>query len=131
MLRVASDTRLPVSDSFVAIPRYVYSVLPVQSGMAGGIVSDHQHDAYSDHDHGGHDHHGHDHVAHHRMMIRDFRRRFYFTLILTLPVLAMAPIIQNALGYSLFLFRFVLPGVRASYSDFHLWRVALPVGARQ
>ena len=46
----------------------------------------------------GHDHHaavhGHDHGA----MIADFRRRFWVSLALTLPVLALSPIIQRLLG---------------------------------
>jgi len=33
-------------------------------------------------------------------MIRDFRKRFYVTLVLTIPVLALAPIIQRALGFT-------------------------------
>ena len=41
------------------------------------------------------------HQQHHRMMIRDFRRRFFVTVILTLPVLALAGIVQDALGFSL------------------------------
>jgi len=32
------------------------------------------------------------------MMIRDFRRRFYITLVLSLPVLALSPLIQQFLG---------------------------------
>jgi Cu2+-exporting ATPase len=46
----------------------------------------------------GHEHHaaahGHDHGA----MIADFRRRFWVSLALTLPVLALSPIIQQLLG---------------------------------
>src|SRR5712691_10988367 len=49
----------------------------------------------------GHEHHpaghGHDHGA----MIADFRRRFWVSLALTLPVLAMSPIIQRLLGVEL------------------------------
>jgi Cu2+-exporting ATPase len=52
---------------------------------------------------GGHE--GHDHNEHHRMMIRDFRRRFYITVVLSVPVLALADLIQQALGY-----RFTFPG---------------------
>ena len=37
---------------------------------------------------------GHDHGA----MIADFRRRFWFSLILTLPILALSPAIQGFLG---------------------------------
>ncbi|MGM0432129.1 MAG: copper-translocating P-type ATPase [Spirochaetota bacterium] len=62
----------------------------------------------------GHEEHkGHDHNEHHRMMIRDFRRRFYITVVLSLPVLALAELIQEALGYS-----FTFPG--ASYVVFAL-----------
>jgi len=39
------------------------------------------------------------HAAHdHRGMIADFRRRFWISLLLTLPVLALSPMIQHALG---------------------------------
>jgi len=44
---------------------------------------------------------GQSHTEHHRMMIRDFRRRFFVTIVLTLPVLALSPLIQEFLGYSL------------------------------
>ena len=49
----------------------------------------------------GQSHSGHDHSEHHRMMIRDFRKRFYITLILTLPVLVLSPLIQEFLGFAL------------------------------
>jgi len=45
-------------------------------------------------------HQEHDHNAHHRMMIQDFKKRFYITLVLTLPVLALSPLIQQFLGFS-------------------------------
>ena len=38
---------------------------------------------------------GHDH---HKMMIDDFRKRFYITLLLTLPIMLLSPMIQHALG---------------------------------
>jgi len=34
------------------------------------------------------------------MMIRDFRRRFYVSIVLTLPVLALSPLIQQFFGFS-------------------------------
>lgn len=46
--------------------------------------------------HEGHDQHGHH--DHHRMMIDDFRRRFWVSLGLMLPVLILAPMIQGFLG---------------------------------
>tara|TARA_B100000614_G_scaffold258842_1_gene282118 strand:+ start:422 stop:2413 length:1992 start_codon:yes stop_codon:yes gene_type:complete len=50
-----------------------------------------------------HDHH--DHNEHHRMMIRDFKTRFYITLVLTVPVLALSDLIQSFFGFS-----FSIPG---------------------
>ena len=38
---------------------------------------------------------GHDH---HKMMIRDFKRRFFITLILTVPIMLLSPMIQHWLG---------------------------------
>ncbi len=57
---------------------------------------------HKDMDHQDHEQNtGHlDHNAHHRMMIKDFKRRFYITLLLTLPILALAPLIQQFLGFS-------------------------------
>ena len=61
--------------------------------------------------HPEHDHQ--DHTQHHRMMIRDFRRRFFVSLVLTVPVLALSPLIQSFIGFS-----FGFPG--ASYLVFGL-----------
>ncbi|MFO7731938.1 MAG: copper-translocating P-type ATPase [Spirochaetia bacterium] len=46
-------------------------------------------------------HEHHDHTQHHRMMIRDFRKRFYITIVLSIPVLALSELIQQFLGFSL------------------------------
>jgi len=57
-----------------------------------------------EHDHNHKDQsHGeehHDHTEHHRMMIRDFRRRFYVSVVLMIPVLALSPLIQQFLGFA-------------------------------
>lgn len=42
--------------------------------------------------------HGHDHRSHHAHMVADFRKRFWVSLILTVPVLALSPMIQDLLG---------------------------------
>ncbi len=67
-------------------------------------------DKYKDHqdskdddqhsNHGGHEkHEGHGgHHDHHSMMIEDFKRRFFFSLILTVPILILSPMIQNFIG---------------------------------
>ena len=65
--------------------------------------------------HAGHEHHGHmehehmDHGGHgaschggshadHAMMVGDYKKRFWFCALLTLPVLALSPMIQQFLG---------------------------------
>jgi Cu2+-exporting ATPase len=45
-----------------------------------------------------HDHSHHNHSEHHQHMLEDFRKRFYISLILTLPVLVLSPMIQGWLG---------------------------------
>ena len=45
---------------------------------------------------------GHDH---HQMMIADFKKRFWVTLVLTVPILIFSPMIQTFFGYE-----FLLPG---------------------
>ena len=47
---------------------------------------------------GGHNDGHHTHHDHHAHMVADFRRRFWICLVLTIPVLALAPLIQQVLG---------------------------------
>ncbi|MDA3883125.1 MAG: copper-translocating P-type ATPase [Bacteroidales bacterium] len=60
------------------------------------------HDSHSHHE--NHNHGSHNHSGHHAMMIKDFRKRFWVSLILTLPILVLSPMIQSIMGYSLELF---------------------------
>jgi Cu2+-exporting ATPase len=53
--------------------------------------AEHQMDSNKNHDE-------HNHHDHHRMMIEDFKRRFWVSLFLTFPVLLLSPMIQSALG---------------------------------
>jgi Cu2+-exporting ATPase len=46
----------------------------------------------------GHPASGPGHHDHHAMMIADFRRRFWVSVILTVPILALSPLIQKLLG---------------------------------
>ncbi len=43
-------------------------------------------------------HKGHDHHNHHKKMVEDFKKRFWISLVVTIPVLVLSPLIQNALG---------------------------------
>lgn len=45
------------------------------------------------HDHEKQD--SHDHQNHHEMMIEDFKRRFFISLIVTIPILILSPIVQG------------------------------------
>lgn len=55
----------------------------------------HQHPS-ADSSKAGHEHHGHE--DHHKHMAADFRRRFWISVVLTLPVLVLSPMIQAFSG---------------------------------
>ena len=60
---------------------------------------EHDHGDHSDHrnhDHGGHEKHSH--REHHKMMVKDFKFRFWWVLALTIPILALSPMIQEFMG---------------------------------
>jgi Cu2+-exporting ATPase len=83
--------------------------------------SEHTHNDHThqqNHEHTQHHHHeqsSHDHSSHHAMMIRDFRKRFWVSLIMTFPILVLSPMIQNVLGYEISLrhIEYVLFGLSA------------------
>src|SRR5699024_10176125 len=70
-------------------------------------MTDHQSHEHSQHDHadhgshGGHGHGGghggHDH-HNHGDMVEDFKKRFYISLIVTIPILILSPMIQGVNG---------------------------------
>lgn len=63
-------------------------------------MNDHSGD--NEHTKDGKDKHGsHEHTDHHAMMIRDFRKRFWISLAMTVPVLILSPLVQDIIGYSL------------------------------
>jgi len=78
--------------------------------------------------------HGHDH---HAMMINDFKRRFFITLILTIPIMLLSPMIQHWLGvdwkftgssYILFVLSTIVyvyggwPFLKGWYQEMKSWR---------
>ncbi len=70
-----------------------------------GHEGHHSHDNHHDHEnhkenhgHGDHGHAGHSHHDHHKMMVEDFKYRFWWVLGLTIPILALSPMIQEFLG---------------------------------
>ncbi|ELR72496.1 Lead, cadmium, zinc and mercury transporting ATPase [Fulvivirga imtechensis AK7] len=56
----------------------------------------HVHDKHADRQSSHHGHHGH-----HAHMIEDFKKRFWISLLLTLPVLALSEMIQHWLGFTI------------------------------
>jgi len=59
---------------------------------------EHNHQAGNEHKNHGHQHKG-DHEHHdHSHMIEDYKRRFWISLILTIPILLLSPMIQKFLG---------------------------------
>ncbi len=66
---------------------------------------DDRHHAHTSRAHAGHSHgdnpsHGHMGHDHHRMMIADFKKRFWVSLVLTIPILLLSPMIQHWMGVS-------------------------------
>jgi Cu2+-exporting ATPase len=62
--------------------------------------SHHDHPDHSNHkmsDNKKHDHSGHDHSAHQGHMIEDFKKRFWISLFITIPILLLSPMIQHFL----------------------------------
>ncbi|MFH1895840.1 MAG: copper-translocating P-type ATPase [archaeon] len=43
----------------------------------------------------------HDHSDHHKMMMADFKKRFIVSIVLTVPILALSPLVQEFLGISI------------------------------
>ncbi len=73
-------------------------------------MSEHKHDSshHESPDHSGHgdnhqNHSGHDehkgHANHHQHMIADFRKRFWISLAVSIPILFLSPLIQEFLGF--------------------------------
>ena len=59
------------------------------------------HEGHSGHEgHSSHEGHGsHEgHANHHEQMVADYRKRFWVSLIITIPILALSPMIQKLLG---------------------------------
>ncbi|SDM81967.1 heavy metal translocating P-type ATPase [Sediminibacillus halophilus] len=58
------------------------------------------HDHHENQDHGGHGDTSYDHHGHHDHgdMVNDFKKRFYTSLIVTIPILILSPMLQHFIG---------------------------------
>jgi len=61
---------------------------------------DHKQETTEHTSHGGMDHERMDHGGHHASMVKDFQKRFIVSIILTVPVLILSPMMQEFLGFS-------------------------------
>ncbi len=75
---------------------------PGKCTMDGAVLVEVGESHGENHNHeSNHDSHGeHDHHDHHKMMMMDFKKRFFVSTIVTIPVLLLSPLIQNLLGFS-------------------------------
>ena len=85
--------------------------------------AEHNHSARKNTSHEAHKNGLKDHSGHHGVMIKEFRRRFWLSLIFTLPILILSPMIQDLLG-----FRFTLLGAPDKYILFALSTVVFFYG---
>lgn len=64
----------------------------------------HREHEHHEHAHNYHDHHNHSgheggHAGHHEHMIKDFKKRFWISLVLALPITYLSPMIQTIFNY--------------------------------
>lgn len=67
------------------------------TGREGRAAHEHRSAEVAQHDHRGH-------ISHHATMVADFRRRFWVSLLLTVPILLLSHPIQKLLGLEEFLY---------------------------
>ncbi|MCM4158490.1 cadmium-translocating P-type ATPase [Antarcticibacterium flavum] len=100
-----SNEKLPAKKDAVKAEKEFKENLAEKTKHGHDKAMDHyDHDDQKDHSghEPGHGQMGHDH---HKMMIADFRKRFWVTLVLTIPILFFSQMIQDFFGYE-----FLLPG---------------------
>src|SRR5690554_127846 len=59
---------------------------------------EHEHHHHQENDHKGHNKKHEDHSNHHAHMAQDFLKRFWVSLALSVPIIALSPMIQGFLG---------------------------------
>ena len=56
------------------------------------------HSQHDDHSHHDQTKHGESHHDHHAMMVEDFKKRFFVSLFIMVPILVLSPMIQMFIG---------------------------------
>jgi Cu2+-exporting ATPase len=81
-----------------AVANKAYTIY-LKEGRPQGRAQQNWSDAEAQLRHAGSDHSGrHDHHDHHAHMAADFRKRFWISLVLTLPILVLSPMLQTLVG---------------------------------
>ncbi|MCU4706921.1 copper-translocating P-type ATPase [Mycoplasma sp. CSL7503-lung] len=62
----------------------------------------HQHSSHEHHEHSNHEHH--DHTEHHIMMIKDFKTKFFISLLFTIPVILISALFAKIIGSNILRF---------------------------
>lgn len=62
---------------------------------------EHNNNEHTHNEHAEHSHKEAGHTSHHAQMIEDYKKRFYVSLVITLPILFLSPMIQKLLGFEL------------------------------
>lgn len=73
----------------------------MKSELAKTTVHGHEEAHQHTHDTKQQGHGGHSHHDHHVMMIEDFKKRFWISLVLTIPVLALSHMVQQWFGFEI------------------------------
>lgn len=87
---------VPVADQDMHVARHEYH-RQSHSERASQDTA-HAHTAHTMKERGRHDDHSQGGHAHHAGMIDEFKRRFYVALVLTIPIMALSPMIQHWLN---------------------------------
>ena len=84
-----------IKDAPGQCPKCGMNLVPVKKETANTKHDHGSHDQSVPHDMTAHDHKSAGGHAHHAGMIDDFKKRFYVVLILTIPIMALSPMIQH------------------------------------
>ena len=104
----AAETREFRGETFYFCSTHCAETFDKEPGVYAGSAAHNERKGHAEHkghaahegmEHAKHEgHKGHDHHAHHAQMVADFRRRFWVSLGLTVPILLLSPLIQRSLG---------------------------------
>jgi Cu2+-exporting ATPase len=93
-LKIFDELRLA---RFIGYNNFILEVIIKMNNQKVEHNEHHPEQNNREHNHSEHNHDGHDHSA----MILEYKNKFFISLILTLPILILSPMIQSFLGFEL------------------------------